>query len=251
MRDRLRQRIRKLARVKRKVASRPERVETCGGHGPVTVEVGQAILRRRGRQTTVVEHATNRCSAGSRPGPLLARERIAHVAARRVAILSKHGALVSEHSILKCGRVNVACHGRRRKAVWGALVGTEHGVEVVVGQRQRVHGAGGWRLGLAVAAVATLGQCRERRVTVQGVRTRNLVGRTRDVSGVIVAVAWLVVAVREDRQMTFGVRGHELGFRARIVERLLAGIELEINALLDGSTEALPAGMALAAIVMD
>jgi hypothetical protein len=51
--------------------------------------------------------------------------------------------------------------------------------------------------------------------------------------------------------MTFGVRGHELGFRARIVERLLAGIELEINALLDGSTEALPAGMALAAIVMD
>jgi hypothetical protein len=47
------------------------------------------------------------------------------------------------------------------------------------------------------------------------------------------------------------VRGHELGFRARIVKRLLAGIELEVNALLGGSAETLSAGMALAAIVMD
>jgi hypothetical protein len=77
-------------------------------------------------------------------------------------------------------------------------------------------------------------------VAVQRMGTRNLVWRARDVGSVVVAVAWLVVAVREDGQMTFRVRGHELGFRARIVERLLGG-----------STEALAPRMALAAVVMN
>jgi hypothetical protein len=88
-------------------------------------------------------------------------------------------------------------------------------------------------------------------VAVQRMGTRNLVWRARDVGSVVVAVAWLVVAVREDGQMTFRVRGHELGFRARIVESLLAGIELELNTLLGGSTEALAPRMALAAVVMN
>jgi len=67
--------------------------------------------------------------------------------------------------------------------------------------------------------------------------TRNLVGRARDVRRVVVAVAWLVVAVRKDGQMALRMRGHELRFRACLVERLLAGVELEVNGVLGGSAE--------------
>jgi hypothetical protein len=251
VRDRLRQRIRKLAWVERKVTSRPEWVEAGGGHGPVAVKIGQTVLRRRGRQTAVVEHAADRCCARGRPRPLLVRECIAYVAARRVPILREHRVLIREQRILECSGIKIADHGRRWDIVSGALIGAEHCVEVVVGQRQRVHGAGGWRFWLVVAAVTTLRQCGECGVAVQRMRTRNLVGRAGDVSSVVVAVAWLVVPVREDGQMTFRVRGHELGLCARVVESLLAGIELELNALLGGSAETLAPRMTLAAVVMN
>lgn len=43
-------------------------------------------------------------------------------------------------------------------------------------------------------------------MTVQSMRARNLVGQTRDMRRVVVAVTWLVVAVRKDGQVAFGVR---------------------------------------------
>lgn len=67
-------------------------------------------------------------------------------------------------------------------------------------------------------------------------RTGDLVRRARDVSRVVVAVAWLVMAVRKDSQVAFRVRCHQLGFRARIVEGLTASIDLEF--FLDGATYA-------------
>jgi len=81
-------------------------------------------------------------------------------------------------------------------------------------------------------------------------RTRNLVRKARDVGRVVVAMARLVVAVCEDGQVALRVRRSQLGFRASIVERLPGSIDLEIDLFLLGATQALAAGMALAAVVM-
>ena len=78
-------------------------------------------------------------------------------------------------------------------------------------------------------------------------RTGNLIGRARDVGRVVVAVAWLVVAIREDGQVTFRVRCRQLRFRTRLVERLVtARIDLEVKRLLDGAADTLAAGVTLA-----
>ena len=58
---------------------------------------------------------------------------------------------------------------------------------------------------------------------------------------VVVAMAWLVVAVCEDSQVALGLRRCQLGLRAGIVEGLSAGIELQVNALLRSSAQAFPA----------
>jgi hypothetical protein len=82
------------------------------------------------------------------------------------------------------------------------------------------------------------------------VGTRDLVRSARDVGRVVVTVTRLVVAIREDGQMALGVRRHELRLCARIVKGLFAGVKLEVNAVLDRSTNALSASMALTATVV-
>jgi hypothetical protein len=80
------------------------------------------------------------------------------------------------------------------------------------------------------------------------VGTRDFVGQARDVGGVVVAVTRFVMAVREDGQMALRVCRSQLRFRAGIVERLPAGIDLEI--LLLGAAEAFAARVTLAAVVL-
>lgn len=68
---------------------------------------------------------------------------------------------------------------------------------------------------------------------------------------VVVAVAWLVVAVGKNGQMALGMRGHELGFRTSVVERLLAGVKLEVGAVLGSTAETLSSGVALTTAVVN
>jgi hypothetical protein len=51
--------------------------------------------------------------------------------------------------------------------------------------------------------------------------------------------------------MGLRLRGRELRFDAGVMERLLAGVELQIGALLGGAAEALSARMALATTVVN
>ena len=85
---------------------------------------------------------------------------------------------------------------------------------------------------------------------MQSMGSRDLVGRTRNVSCVVVAVTWLVVTVCEDGQMTFGVSACQLGLGASVVESLAAGVELEVQMFLGGTAYALGARVALAAAVL-
>jgi hypothetical protein len=78
-------------------------------------------------------------------------------------------------------------------------------------------------------------------MAVQSVRARYLVRRARDMRRIVVAVARLVVAVCEDSQLWLRLGRYELRFRASVVESLLAGIELEVRAFLDGPAETLSA----------
>jgi hypothetical protein len=75
---------------------------------------------------------------------------------------------------------------------------------------------------------------------MERMRTWNLVRRARDVSRVVVPVAGLVMAVREDGQMTLRLRGRELGFCAGFMERLLACVELQIEAVLRSAAKTFP-----------
>jgi hypothetical protein len=66
-------------------------------------------------------------------------------------------------------------------------------------------------------------------------RSWDLVRGARDMSRVVVAVTWLVVAVCEDGEMALRMRCHELGFRTSIVKGLSGGIELKIVIFFCGS----------------
>ena len=77
------------------------------------------------------------------------------------------------------------------------------------------------------------------------------VRHARDVGGVVAAMTRLVVAVREDGQMTLGLRCGELWLRAGFVEGVATSVELQVKRLLlDSAADALCARVALAATGM-
>lgn len=89
--------------------------------------------------------------------------------------------------------------------------------------------------------VSALRQRSECRVAVQSVRAWYLVRRAGDMRCVVIAVTRLMVAIREDCQLWLRMGRYELWFYASIMERLLAGIEFEVEDLLCGSAQALSA----------
>jgi hypothetical protein len=128
-----------LARIEREVGRRPKRVKTRRCY-PVLVRIGQTILRRRRRQATQWKCAADRGYRIGHPGPLLVRKCVADVAIGRITTLRKHTNLVIEHVAEgKCVETGARTWGRR--LVGTSLCGTEHGVKLVVGQRQGIHGA--------------------------------------------------------------------------------------------------------------
>jgi hypothetical protein len=70
------------------------------------------------------------------------------------------------------------------------------------------------------------------------------------VGRVVVAVTRLMVAVREDGEMTLGMRRHQFRLCARIMKRLFASVKLQVSVVLRSPTEAFCTRMALAATVM-
>lgn len=70
-------------------------------------------------------------------------------------------------------------------------------------------------------------------------------------SRIIVAVTGLVMPIRKDSQVAFGLRSHQLGFRASIVQSLSAGVYFEVKIFLFGAAHAFGARVALTAAVMD
>lgn len=145
--------------------------------------------------------------------------------------MSKSTALISKQRILEADRIDTGSHGRHRQTIHRALGGAKHGVEIVVRQREGVHGAWGWYIRLAVAVVA-LRQSSKSRVTVERMRTRDLVGRARDMGRVVVTVAGLMMTVREDGQLALRVRRRQLRFRACVMECLAARVKLEVKRFL-------------------
>jgi hypothetical protein len=104
-------------------------------------------------------------------------------------------------------------------------------------------------LGLAVGVV--LVQSSKFRVAMQRVWARDLVGGARDVGSVVVAVAWLVVAVGKDGQVALRLCRRQLWLCTGFVERLSGRVGFGIQGfLLDGATHALSARVALAAVVV-
>ena len=59
---------------------------------------------------------------------------------------------------------------------------------------------------------------------MESVGPRNLVGRTRNVSRVVVAVAGLVMAVRKYGQRAFRLSRRKLGLRSRTVKGVFASV---------------------------
>jgi hypothetical protein len=85
---------------------------------------------------------------------------------------------------------------------------------------------------------------------MQGVRTWNLVGHSRHVGSVVVAVAWFVMAVGEDGEMALGVGASQFGFRTGVMERLPGSVDLEVEIVLLGAAYTLCARMALATAIV-
>lgn len=122
-------------------------------------------------------------------------------------------------------------------------------MKLVVGQRQGIHGA--LRLDVWLgASTLVLRQSSESRVAVQGVWTWDLIGHTRDVGSVVVAMARLVVTVCKDGQMAFRVGASQFGFGTGVVESLAGSIHLEIKVILFGAAQAFSTRVALASVVV-
>ena len=234
MRNWLSEIVVELARIQREVGSRPYGVKASSRGNPFILQIWQAILRGRSGQAAHAECAVDWGYVVGDPRPLLAREGIADVAVRRGALLRVDGCLVAKH-VLECKGVETASRVGRQGLVCTLLRGPEHGVVVIVGQRKRVHGPRRRSLGLA-ASTLVLRQRSKSRVSMERVWTGDLVRHAGDVGRVVVAVARLVVAICEDGQVALGMGSVQLGFRASVVERLAAGVDLELNVLLLGTT---------------
>lgn len=86
---------------------------------------------------------------------------------------------------------------------------------------------------------------------MEGVWTGNLVWHTRNVGSIVVSVTRTVVAICEYGEIALGVRRRDLGSRPHIVQRLLAGIELQINRLFLGAACTFGARVTAARVVVD
>lgn len=168
-----------LARIQRKVGSRPYWVKASRRGNPIIVQVWQTILRGRSRQAAYAEGAVDGGYVVGDPWPLLAREGVADIAVGRGALLRIDSSLVAE-DVLECEGVEAAGRVWRQGLVCTLLGRSEHGVVVGVGQRKRVHGPGSRGLGFA-ASTLVLRQCSEGRVSMERVRTGDLVRQTGDV----------------------------------------------------------------------
>ena len=141
-----------------------------------------------------------------------------------------------EASRERCERYNVGARGR-----------TEHLIEVVVGERERIHRARSGSIRLTVnTAIAALCERGERGLAMKRVWTLELVRCARHVRRVVVAVTRPVVAVGENGQGVLRMGRRDPGAASHVVKRLLARVESQVDGLLLDAAYALRTGMAAA-----
>lgn len=140
--------------------------------------------------------------------------------------------------------LNVSRHWCQRKQVAGLLSGAKHIVEVSVQERLGITRY----LGSVVRVL--LGRRGVCGVAMERLRARELVWRTGEMSGIVVAVAGLVMAVGEDGHVAVRVGGCDFGSGAHVVERLATGVESETGRVFLGAAHAFAARVAAAVTAM-